>query len=486
MLQAMPRGAVRRELAPPPQPMSDFRCPAVVGEDAVAAMTPAPAKVRRRVVMGLLALAAILPLALGWLLVGPARPWPDEIAGAAALLGFAALLWSFVLSGRVRAVTDAVGMDRTMRWHQATGLAVSLLLLLAHPFLYALPDGPAFMRPDDPTHARVLGLGGASIATGLLAWLLLGLLTLTAIGRDRIPYRYETWRAAHGLLAMAVVLLGLHHALSAGRYSASPVLAGLWLVLGAMASATLLHVWLIRPFGLVRHPWRIASVRQAALRIWEVVLDPVGHAGLRFQAGQFAWLKLDRGPFARREHPFSIASAPSEGGRLRFLVKEAGDFTRGIGALPPGARAFVDGPHGHLVVEERPEPGLAFLCGGVGIAPALAILREEVRRAAPRPMLLVYGNRLASQIVAQEELHGLSAAGRLTVVHVLGEPGPGWAGESGRLDAALIARHCEAPARAGWLFVLCGPPAMLREARRALRRLGVRRAQILEERFTYG
>ncbi|WP_237213447.1 ferredoxin reductase family protein [Falsiroseomonas oryziterrae] len=451
----------------------------------MAAMHPSPRTGRRRLVIGLLAAGAILPLALGWLLVGPARPWPDEIAGASALLGFAALLWSFVLSGRFRAVTDVVGMDRTMRWHQVTGIAVSLLLMLVHPFLYTLPDGPAFMRPDDLTHAHVLGLGGASIATGLLAWLLLGLLTTGAIGRDQIPFRYETWRAVHGLLAISVVLLGLHHGLSAGRYSASPVLAGLWLALGAMASSTLLWVWLIRPIGLARRPWRIAAIRPVALRTWELVVAPVGHAGLRFQAGQFAWLKLDRGPFSRREHPFSIASAPSEAGCLRFLIKEAGDFTRGIGALPPGARAFVDGPHGNLVVEKRAEPGLAFLCGGVGVAPALAILREEVRQPTPRPMLLVYGNRVATQLIAQEELERLSAAGRLKVVHVLGEPAPGWAGESGQLDAALIARHCEAAARAGWLFVLCGPPPMLREARKALQRLGVRPAQILEERFTY-
>ena len=51
----------------------------------------------------------------------------------AALLGFAALLCSFVLSGRFRAVTDLVGMDRTVRWHRATGLAVALLVMLAPP-----------------------------------------------------------------------------------------------------------------------------------------------------------------------------------------------------------------------------------------------------------------------------------------------------------------------------------------------------------------
>jgi predicted ferric reductase len=171
---------------------------------------------------------------------------------------------------------------------------------------------------------------------------------------------------------------------------------------------------------------------------------------------------------------------------LRFLVKEAGDFTSRIGTLRPGARAFVDGPHGNLVVQDRPEPGLAFLCGGVGLAPALAIIREEVLRPAPRPMLLLYGNRVAEQILATEELDALAASGRLKLVHLLGEPPPGWSSETGQFDSALIGRECAGPAAMGWLFVLCGPAPMLRVSRRALRALGVPRARILEERFTYG
>lgn len=128
------------------------------------------------------------------------------------------------------------------------------------------------------------------------------------------------------------------------------------------------------------------------------------------------------------------------------------------------------------MVEDRPEQGLAFVCGGVGVAPALAILREEARRPTPRPMLLLYGNRVATQILARGELEVLSAAGRLKVVQVLGEPSPGLAGETGQLDTAVIARRCEAAARAGWHFVLCGPPPMLREARGTL---GVPRACIV-------
>jgi predicted ferric reductase len=221
----------------------------------------------------------------------------------------------------------------------------------------------------------VLGLDAHALATGALAWLLLGVLTVTAIGRDRLPWRYETWRLMHGIGAALVALLGMRHTLWAGRYSLHPVLSAYWGVLFALAGLSLVAVYVLRPLRLVRRPWRVASVNPAAERIWRVVLEPVGHAGLRFRAGQCAWLRLDRPPWSLREHPFSIASAPGGGGRLDILVKEAGDFTHTIGTLRPGARAFVEGPHGHLVVDDRAEPGLCLIAGGVGVAPLLSILR---------------------------------------------------------------------------------------------------------------
>jgi hypothetical protein len=45
-------------------------------------------------------------------------------------------------------------------------------------------------------------------------------------------------------------------------------------------------------------------------------------------------------------------------------------------------RAFVDGPHGHLSLDGRSEPGIVFLCGGVGVAPALSMIREAAARGA--------------------------------------------------------------------------------------------------------
>jgi predicted ferric reductase len=330
----------------------------------------------------------------------------------------------------------------------------------------------------------VLGLDAASLISGALAWLLLGLLIITAIRRDDLPHRYEVWRIGHGLGAALLAGLALHHAISAGRYSAAPALMAYWAFLLALALGSLVAVYLLRPWQLARRPWRIAGLERIGDRLWSLTLEPDGHAGLAYRAGQFAWLRLNCSAFSVREHPFSIASAPADGGRLRFLIKEVGDFTRQIGTLPLGARAFVDGPHGALCLEGRREPGIFMIAGGAGLAPMLSLLRDAAARGETRPITLLYGNRHQGQIMAAAELAALAARLRLDLHHVLQEPPPGWAGFAGMMTPALIQAEAARAAREGWVFLLCGPGPLIRAAHQGLAALGVPRRRILEERFS--
>jgi predicted ferric reductase len=433
------------------------------------------------VILTAYALLVALPVALGWWLIGPARPWLDEASSAIAMMATAALLLEFLLSGRFRVISAGIGMDRSLRWHQIFAQILTLAALL-HPLFYLSPSGAAFERPDDA--GAVLGLDAASLISGALAWLLLGLLTLTAIRRDDLPYRYEVWRVSHGLGAALLAGLVLHHAISAGRYSAAPWLMAYWAFLLTISLGSLFAIYLVRPWQLARRPWRIAALERIGDRLWSLTLEPDGHAGLAYRAGQFAWLRLNCSAFSVREHPFSIASAPSDGAALRFLIKEAGDFTRQIGALPIGARAFVDGPHGALCLEGRQEPGIFMIAGGAGLAPMLSLLREAATRGETRPITLLYGNRHQGQIMAAAELATLAGRLPLDLHHVLQEPPPGWTGFAGMMTPELIRAEAAQAAREGWVFLLCGPGPMIRAAHQGLAALGVPRRRILEERFS--
>jgi predicted ferric reductase len=424
----------------------------------------------------------LLPLALAWLRVSPPRSLVDELASGAGLLAFAIILVEFVLSGRFRSVSGRIGMDVTMRFHQLLA-RTALALALLHPFLYQAPF--AAQRPWDPTRQLTLTGDIAALGSGLFAWVLLPTFILFAIGRDQLSWKYETWRLMHGLGAMLIAGLVLHHTLNAGRYSQDPALAGVWIAMALIALASMLFVYLVRPLTQLRRPWTVVSVRPLALKTWQLTLEPQGHDGLQYEAGQFAWINIGNSPFSLNENPFSISSAPSSGGTIEFVIKELGDFTKTIGRIEPGTKAHIDGPHGNLVVSRHAEPGIALIAGGVGIAPMLGILRQLHVDGDQRPTVLLYGNRVKEQIVCPEELDSLAREHGTRLVHVLSEPPENWTGYSGLVDPAVIREVFHSPEMREWLYVLCGPPVMMDVVEETLIELGVPARQIRSERFRY-
>lgn len=425
---------------------------------------------------------ALFPLALSAAGARPPRSVWDELASGAGMLAFAVILMEFVLSGRFRTVSGRIGMDVTMRFHQLIA-RTALVLALAHPFLYASPFNPP--RPWDASRQLTLSFDAGALDAGLVAWILLGVLVAVAIGRRQLDYRYETWRLMHGLGALLVAGFTLRHALGMGRYSADPVLAWFWIGLTAAAALTLVQVYVLKPLLLLRRPWTVREVRKIGDRTWEVTLDPRGHGGMEYEAGQFAWVKVGRSPFSLYENPFSISSAPGPGRQLQFVIKELGDFTRSLGRIAPGTKAYVDGPYGNLTAAGHREHGIALIAGGVGIAPLLGILRQLRHDGDARPAKIVYGNRIREQIVYADELDAFARERGSEVVHVLSEPPPDWTGRTGIVDAELIRSVFAAPEMRDWLFVLCGPAAMMEAVEDALICLGVPADRIESERFQY-
>lgn len=392
------------------------------------------------------------------------------------------LLMEFLLSGRFQTVSGRVGIDLTMRFHQLIARSLTVFILI-HPFLYTAPIGHAL--PWDTSRQLTLGLDAASFATGVIGWVLLGALMVMGITRDRLPYRYETWRVLHGLGAAAIAIAGAHHAIEAGRYSGQPTLMTFWLVLVGIALLTLFVVYVITPLWQLRQAYQIVSLEKAALKTWTLVIEPLGGEAIRFEAGQFVWLTLGRTPFAITEHPFSISSCPADRPRLGFTIKEAGDFTNTIGRLRVGGRAYVDGPHGNVTLPGAEVPGLVLIAGGVGIAPIMSILRELRTRRDPRPMKLIYGNRLAEQILYHSELDDMTRVLRLDLHLVLSEPPTAWDGPIGRLDEPVLTALLDAEATSGWLYIVCGPAPMIDSVEDILEGLGVQTRQIVSEKFSY-
>lgn len=418
----------------------------------------------------------LVPLAV--LLVGERPRGGGFLWDFALILGYAGLAMmgvQFALTARFKRATAPFGIDLIYYFHRFLAAAAFVLLLL-HVLLlmWKYPDAVGDIDPRSAPNYMTLGwiaiLGFAAIM-------------LTSLLRKPLRIEYDRWRRLHVLLALLGVICAVLHVQGSGAYLEAPWKRALWS--GLALSWLLLAVWvrLVRPALLLRQPWRVEDVRQERGRSWTLTLKPERGEIFDYHPGQFAWLTLRASPFALREHPFSFSSSPTRPGSIEFTIKELGDFTRTIGQIKPGERAYVDGPYGSFGVDRHPQAeGFVFIAGGVGIAPLMSMLRALADRAEQRPLWLFYGNRDWQRVAFREEIEQLASQLTLKIVHVLGEPPPDWQGERGYVDAGVLRRHL--PAKHGALhFLVCGPEPMIRLAERSLAELGLPLKQLHSEIF---
>lgn len=423
---------------------------------------------------------AALPAAL----LVHAGVWGGGAARAAAILcgalALALLLMQFLSSGRYETVSGRAGIDRVMRAH-GLGAAAVLVLALLHPLLFFVPATLEELR-DIPGMAAAY-FTAPHLLSGSVAWALLLALVPAGLLRKRLPLRYEVWRASHALMAAAAAALAVHHALAVGSHAAG-ALVYYWWGMGAIAIGTLVYLYLVKPFILVRRAYRVVSNVEIGHGIREIAMLPARGVPLDYRAGQFAWVMLDQAPFTLLDHPFSFSSAPSTRPELRMLIKARGDFTRRLHTVLPGAPVYIDGPHGSFTLEGRPGAAVALIAGGIGIAPVISLLRELRARRDARPIAVLYGARNTRQLVHADEIR--EAAGELDLSYrfFVDEPAPDWDGGVGELtlDAVRAVLRRE-PAEC--LAFLCGPNPMVAACREHLRTCGVPARQIVYERFDY-
>lgn len=428
---------------------------------------------------GLWALAycalALLPMAIALTGALPgARAWLVETGAMLGLLGLGVLSAQAVTSGRQRWFAPGLGPDDLLQFHRQTGL-FALLLVFAHPLTMILADARylAFLDP------RVDALRAVSLSFVLAATTLLIASSLWRLG---FGLSYERWRLLHGALALAIVGLGLGHALMVGHYTGPFWKKALLAACVGGALCLMLETRLRRPWRARRRPWRVTAIEPGRGEVWTLTLQPDGHEGLQFRPGQFAWLTLGDSPFQLQQHPFSMASSADDK-NVAFTIKASGDFTASLGEREPGGRAWLEGPYGVFTYTPGTCPaGAVFIAGGVGITPFMSMLRTARDRRVREPMWLLYANEHWDEVIFRDELDALARELPLTLVHVLGKPHEGWTGETGHVDAGVLDRHL--PERLADLrCFLCGPDAMADSVEPLLIARGVPAKNVYSERF---
>ncbi|MHB1319784.1 MAG: ferredoxin reductase family protein [Anaerolineae bacterium] len=421
-------------------------------------------------------LFAVAPLV--FMLVGERPMGRDllrEISIAFGFTGIGLMALHFVLTARIGALKAPYGSDIVYFFHHKIAY-FTLALWLAHPLIlvYVFGWNWGLLNIFTGPWRQRWGITSVVALLLLVGWSLL---------RRRLQSDYVRWRIWHGVLASLAMLAVMTHAYMVGRYIGTPLKQALWLAYGLLALFLVLYLRVFKPLQMLRKPYRVVEVRPELGKTYSLVLEPVGHAGLRFEPGQFAWLTAHTSPLTAHEHPFSFSSSSERPDRIEFGIKELGDFSSTIRHLRVGEPVYIDGPYGAFSPDRHEDDDqLVFIAGGVGISPIMSMLRTMADRGDTRPAVLLYGSYDLDWATFREDIAALEGQLNLRVVHVLERPPAGWQGESGYVTRDILTRYLP-PEGARYCVYLCGPTPMLNAVERALNALGIPPTRILMERF---
>ncbi|MFP3897680.1 MAG: ferric reductase-like transmembrane domain-containing protein [Anaerolineales bacterium] len=424
-----------------------------------------------------LILAPLLILLFGPL---PAEipPWREitfwrEMTSALGFVGLTLIGIQFAISARLPFVGEVFPMDTLYVFHHRLSI-VGFAMALAHPLLLFI---------NNPDTLQLLNVFTAPwrARAGVASVVLLLALVITSVKRGSLGLDYETWRLLHDIFAVGVIGFGLYHALKVNFYTSVPVQRGTILGLGALWGALIVYIRVIKPWTLLQRPYEVVDVIEERGNTWTLMIEPVGHDGLTFAAGEVAWLSVGHSPFRIEEHPFSFASSAEHPEQLAFAIKELGDFTSTIGDTAIGTRVYVDGPFGTFDLYGEAESDLIFIAGGIGSAPIMSMLRTLADRNDDRQIQFFYGNPTWDAVIFREELETLEERLNLEVIHVLERPPEDWKGESGFITQEILGRRLFCDEFSGCTFFVCGPIPMIASVQRALEEMGVSRGQLRSE-----
>ena len=404
----------------------------------------------------------------------------DPSVQLTGVVGIAVMSLSMILSARPAWLeTPLGGLDKMYRLHKWLGIA-GLVLSIAHWFwataIRWLKDTGLVDLPESAGSfggGLVLDLPPfyeyTDLAEELGEWGFYALVLLVAVSLLKaIPYQW--FRLSHKLLGPIYLLLVFHSVvLTEPRYWTLPVgiVTGVLMAAGTIGAL----IGLLQAIGWTRRVrGSIASLLYIPdLRVLVITVDlRPGWTGHR--PGQFAFLTTNA---IEGGHPYSIASPWVGDGRIDFVIKELGDYTRTLNAtLKVGDGVHVEGPYGRFDFrDDRPEQ--IWVGAGIGIAPFLARLRAHAG-SPPRHPVYFYHTTGDFDERAIERIKEDATAAHLRFRILVDS-------RDGFLSGQRI--RSEVPGWESASVWFCGPAAFGRSLRRDLVANGLPGSQFHEELF---
>lgn len=208
---------------------------------------------------------------------------------------------------------------------------------------------------------------------------------------------------------------------------------------------------------------------------FEFAVAPALQFKLNFKPGQYLeWTLPHKKPDTRgRRRYFTIASSPTEK-ILRLGVKigvPCSSFKKALRALAPGDKIFAGQLGGDFVLPADKKRKLVFMAGGIGVTPFCSMIQYLMDTDEKRDVILFCSNRTEADIPYRELFDEAVKKIDLRPIYITGR----------FIDAAVVAKNV--PDFAERMFYLSGPSAMVDAYKVMLKKLGVRRKNIVTDYF---
>lgn len=385
--------------------------------------------------------------------------------------GFFALvsLAFLIFSGDTARFSDRFfGLDRIIKFQRKFSF-LSFAFLFLHPIFFILA-GQSF------TNYFIPAFYALPLAFGTLAFYVFVAVMLFSYFYKRISYK--AWQYIH-VLTYLLFFASIYHAFFWGSDSDKLffIISYATLIIAVIMGAIYRTLYKIKEkrrglATLVSIKWENDNIFTATFKT---------NQRMKFSAGQFCFLRLDRDKLYAR-HPFTISSSPQEE-NLSFTIKNSGRFTSAVSKLLPGDQINIDGPFG-LFIEQKDMKDVIFIAGGVGITPFSSLLKDFAAKNRAGKNVLLYCVKKESDLVLKGELENLVNLANLNLklIYILSAEETNRAGYfSGHLTKEILTEAVKDLSNP--YFYICGSEPLQNTAKQMIKALGVSADKIIIESF---
>lgn len=384
----------------------------------------------------------------------------------AGLFAAVLLLCQILLAIRLPVFDRIFGLDRVFFIHRINALVIVSLAIL-HASLVIIPEGIDNLP---------IGWKFWPEMVGAALLFLLMIVTFSALFRS-LMLPYHRWRSLHRPLGYLLLFgAATHIFFVSDSFEQSVPKFVLLTLISSVLLCTIMVKYLYH--RQAQKKWHVEEVRPLNDKVVSITIRPL--SSFSYTSGQFAFLTFNGPDGPKEPHPFTIASSPTDGETLRFIIKKSGAWTENIEKIAQG-KASLQGPFGLFSYRAKEKvQQMVFVAAGIGITPMLSMLHNIASELQQPEVTLIWTIRRQKDMFLHEDFEKLKDKIPLLQIHfVYTQHKSGGRLNTKRLSQLLkpCDRHCH--------IYLCGPAKMMKKTRKSLVFLGFRNDHISWERFSF-